>query len=445
MSIVLGSALAKHLSTYSHTVVSYLGSDGYPINVATGFRADGNTGIVYLDPFDAPDHPKEGDEIELTFSHVRPRRGVGYDQRRYVNLWGKLSRNGELCVAPTRRSGWDEQRVPFVEYCERSVAVAHRYMKRLSDERGMPVRPRLPLRWRLFLATRVPFLTATIVPLLLGAVIARAHGYSAWWLTAAALIGAICIHLGLNVLNDVFDTASGADSANVTPTPFSGGSRVIIYGLATERWMRRLAAGLFAVGIGIGIALAATRTTEILWLGMAGVFLSVFYTAPPVRLVHRGLGDVAVALGFGPIMTLGSYAVVARELTFEVLYASLPVGILVMLILYVNQVPDRHGDARAGKRTVAVRFGRELIIRGYAVLVFSAFALIAIGALTGLLPTWTLFALAASPLAVRVYRGLRAHYDEPYGLVPALGANIALHLLTGILLIVGYVLRAFAI
>jgi 1,4-dihydroxy-2-naphthoate polyprenyltransferase len=430
----------KHLASYKRVVLCYLDRDGYPVNVATGFRVD-ETGVVHLEDFDAPDAPLPGRDVELIFSHVRPRPGIGYDERRYVNVWGTVHKAfGEFVIVPTRVGGWSEQRLPFVEYCERSVPRAHRYLRKLSEERGSTVAPRLPLRWRLFLATRVPFLTATLVPVLLGAVIARAHGHSAWWYTALAFLGAVCIHLGLNVLNDIFDTSSGADRANVTPTPFSGGSRVILYGLASQRWMHGLAAGLFAVGIGVGIALAVLRTTEILWLGVAGVFLSVFYTAPPLKLVHRGLGDIAVAIGFGPIMTLGSYAVAARALAFEPLYASLSVGILVMLILYVNQVPDRLGDAASGKRTVAVRFGRTTIVRGYDVLVTAAFGLIVLGAAVGVLPRWTLLACVAAPLAVRVHRGLKEHYDEPYGLVPALASNIGLHLLAGVGLIVGYVL-----
>ncbi len=441
MSALLDGELSAHLGTYPHTVVSYIDRHGYPLNVATGFRADPYAGLVYLDPFDAPDQPAAGEDIELTFSHVRPRPGMGYDQRRYVNLWGRVIRgDAGMAVAPARTAGWNEQRVPFVEYCERNLGRAHGYMARLSEERGAPVRPFLPLRWRLFLATRVPFLTATIVPILLGAVIARSHGYSAWLLTALALVGASCIHLGLNVLNDIFDVSSGADAANVTPTPFSGGSRVLLYGLVGRRSMWTLALVGFAVGCAIGGYLAFTRATLILWLGVAGVALAIFYTTPPIKLVYRGLGDIAVAAGFGPIMTLGSYAVVARTGSSEALYASVPVALLVMLILYVNQVPDRLGDERAGKRTVAVRLGRAWIIRGYDVFAAIAFALIAGGALGGVMPRWTLLALAAAPLALRVHRGLVSHYDDPYALVPALGSNIALHLLTGLGLIAGYAL-----
>lgn len=438
---VIHPRLAEHLATYDHAVVAYADADGYPVNVATGFRIDAASGRIELDAFDAPDAPDEDDEVEVTFSHVRPQPGIGYDQRRYVNVWGTLAASsGRLVVTPTRTTGWDEERTPFFEYCERNVPRAHRYMAALGAERGGDVRPHLPLGWRLFLATRVPFLTATLVPVFLGAVVARAHGESAWWWVMLALVGAACIHLGLNVVNDIYDTKSGADDANVTPTPFSGGSRVLQYGLVTPAFMRQLAVGFFAVGVGIGIFLAATRSIEILWLGIAGVFLSIFYTAPPFKLVYRGLGDIAVAAGFGPIMVLGTYAVVTGRLDGEALYASLPVALMVMLILYVNQVPDRHGDAKAGKRTLAVRLNPEAVILGYDVSVIVAFGLILGGALGGIMPMWTLLALAPAPLALQVHRGLVAHYEEPYGLMPAMGANIGLHALVGIGLILGYVL-----
>ncbi len=439
MTGVLDPALADHLATYPYTVVSYIDKEGYPLNVATRFRVDAANGLLYLDPFDAPDQPDDAWELEVTFSHVRPQPGVGYDQRRYVNVWGTATRGADgLVLVPTRIAGWDERHVPFVEYCERNLNRAQDYMAKLSAERGEPVGVRMPLRWRLFLATRVPFLTATLVPVLLGALVARSQGHSAWWLTALTLLGAACIHLGLNVVNDLFDVASGADAENVTPTPFSGGSRVLLYGLASRRWMWTLAVTFFVTGATIGTYLAVTRTLGILWLGMAGVALSVFYSAPPLKLVYRGVGDIAVAAGFGPIMTLGSFAVVARGFTLEAFYASLPVALFTMLILYVNQIPDRKGDARAGKRTVAVRFGREWIVRGYDVFVAAGFLLVVIGALWGPMPRWTLLGLLAAPLALRIRRGLRAHYDSPYELIPALGANIALHLFMGLGLIAGY-------
>src|SRR4029077_12610806 len=234
-------------------------------------------------------------------------------------------------------------------------------------------------------------------------------------------------HLGVNVANDVFDTTSGADAANVTPTQFSGGSRVILYGLVSLRGMVWLSVGFFAGAIALGLYMAvARRVWALFWIGVAGVFVGVEYTAPPLRLVHRGLGEIAVALGFGPIMTVGAYYVEAQRFSWEALYASLPVGILIALVLYVNEIPDRRGDARAGKRTLPVRLTRETVIAGYGGAVALAFALIAVGAVVGITARASIIALAAAPLAGSVYRALQRSYDDPYALMPAMARNIQL-------------------
>ena len=92
-------------------------------------------------------------------------------------------------------------------------------------------------------------------------------------------------------------------------------------------------------------------------IGVVGFIVSIGYTAPPLKFVYRGLGEIAVALGFGPLMLLGAYVVQTRgALAWEPFVASIPVALLVALILYVNEIPDRRGDARAGKRTLPVRF-----------------------------------------------------------------------------------------
>jgi 1,4-dihydroxy-2-naphthoate octaprenyltransferase len=139
-------------------------------------------------------------------------------------------------------------------------------------------------------------------------------------------------------------------------------------------------------------------------------------------------------------MVLGSYFVVAQRLSFEAFYASLPVALLIMLVLYVNQIPDRPSDEKAGKRTVVVRLSKESIVRGYALSVAATYLLILFGALNGIMPGWTLLALLTIPLALQVYRALDPNYNNPYALMSAMGKNIMLHFGTGLLLIIGYVL-----
>jgi 1,4-dihydroxy-2-naphthoate polyprenyltransferase len=316
-------------------------------------------------------------------------------------------------------------------------------MSRLPEE--IDVQPRLSSAGLLVRATRLPFLTATLVSVFLGLAIAAHDAPFRWGLAILTAIAACAVHLGLNVANDVFDTLSGADAANPTPTAFSGGSRVIVDGLVSVPQMVALGAVCYAVGLGIGLYLAIERGFWPLFsIGAAGAFISIAYTAPPFRLVHRGLGEIAVALGFGPVMTLGAYSVEAQRLSWEAAYASAPVGILIALVLYVNEVPDRRGDALVGKRTLPVRLSREAIVGGYAGAAAVAFALIVLGAASGLMARPSIVAVAAAPLAVSVYRGLRAGYDDPYTLVPVMARNIQLHLATGLLLIAGYLVALLA-
>ena len=429
---------------YAHAVLAWVGDDGYPMSVATRFSMKGER--VVLEEIGDIVSPPSGREVNLIFSHVRLRPGEGYDERRYISAWGSLRRlGGRLAFYPTDAFRWDESETPFFQYSELTVPQAHRFLGELSERRGEPVRPKLAFGWLFLRATRLPFLTATAVPVFLGVAAAARGGPFRPGLALLTLLGACFIHLGLNVANDVFDASSGADQANTRPTPFSGGSRVIQYGLVSRRAMALIAAGLYAAGIGIGLLLAATRGFwPLFWLGAAGVFLSIAYTAPPLRLVHHGVGEVSVALGFGPIVTLGAFYVQAQRYTGEAFYASLPVALLIALVLYLNEIPDRPADAEAGKRTLPVRWAKETVLRVYALAAASTYGLIAGGVASGLMPVPALAALATIPLARSVHRSAREAYDDPYALMPAMARNIQLHLLTGLLLVAGFAASAAA-
>jgi 1,4-dihydroxy-2-naphthoate octaprenyltransferase len=429
----LADALSR-VHAYPHGVLAYVGPDGYPVNIAVDLTASAG-GIVEVGPLGPDLRPAADQDVELIFSHIRPQPGVGYDERRYVNLWGRSVPAGDgIRVAVRRASGWDEADVPFFEYAERGVPEGRSYL----DEVG--ARPRLSRWWTFFLATRLPFLTATLIPVGLGGVVAaRAGAFHARWFVPA-LVAAMAVHLGLNMANDLFDDASGADAANLTPTPFSGGSRVLQYGLVHRRSMVLGCVTFYGLAIGIGLYLAAERGWGLVAIGAVGVVLSLAYAAPPLRLVHRGLGEPVTALGFGPVMTVGTYFACTGRWSWQPVLASLPVALLIALVLYVNQVPDRAGDAAVGKNTLIVRWTPRQVETGYALAAAAAFVCIAAEVAAGVMPPWTLLALAPVPLAWRVWRGLRAHYDETYALIPTMQANIALHLLTGLCLIAGYVI-----
>lgn len=438
------SALAPTLAVekaggYSHAVVSFLDPSGYPMTVAGDFTADVDTASIEVGPISPASLPPNGQEVGVLFSHIHPQPGIGYDERRYVNAWGRaVVRGDRLRVVVERATGWDEAEVPFFEYAERTLPEAKSYM----DELG--AKPRLSLWWTFFLTTRLPFLTATIVPVALGGAVAARDNRFGWGWFLLAMLGGILIHLGLNMANDLFDDASGADAANVTPTPFSGGSRVIQYGLVSRRAVLTASIACYAVAMVLGLALAAARGSGLLAIGAVGVFLSLAYSAPPLKLVHRGVGEVVTALGFGPVTTLGTYYVCARQFSAEAVYVSLPVALLIALILYVNEIPDRAGDAAVGKRTLPVRWPKERVIAGYVAGAALAYVLIVAGVVAGITPVWTLLALLTIPMARSVHRGLQQSYDRPYELMPAMQANIGVHLVTGLLLLAGYVIHLVA-
>ena len=428
------------LAGYPYQIASWVDDAGYPVSVAVEAVVD-PVGLTAT--FAAPAGMTIPTDrlVSMTGSHIRPQPGYGYDERRHVTVWGRAT-VGDHAVTVTGRTawGWDEREVPFFEYSERSAPQSRRYFDALSAERGTPVKPRLSFGFLALRTTRLPFLTATVVPIVLGILIAASHG--AFDLVSAALtvVGGAFVHLGLNVANDVFDTAQGADDANVTPTQFSGGSRVIQYGLVSFRQMATIATVFYLAAGAIGLVLMAFYgSPTLLVIGVAGFVISLGYTAPPLKFVYRGLGEIAVAIGFGPLMLLGAYVVQTRgTLAWEPVVASIPVALLIALILYVNEIPDRRGDAFAGKRTLPVRFSRDAVIGGYNAAAIGAYVALVLGVALGVLPIPTLLMLLTIPLARRVSSGLAPNYDNPYGLMAVMGVNVKLHLIAGLLLFAAY-------
>ncbi|HEX7495888.1 MAG TPA: prenyltransferase, partial [Candidatus Limnocylindrales bacterium] len=433
-------SLAK-LAAFEHAVLSWIAEDGYPVNVDVEIEVKPGQGIVrFSEPagFKLP----SGAPVALTGSHIRALPQGGFDERSHVTVWGAAVARprGRFVVTAGRAWAWDERDLPLPAAYERSLPKARRYFEALSAARGVPVRPRLSPALLLFRATRAPFLSATFAPVLLGFAVAARAGFFDIVTALITLVAASAVHLGLNVANDVFDTLQGADDANTTPTKFSGGSRVLQNALVSIREMSLLAVGCYAVAAALGLVLLVMRGSPALVAIYAlGLFISLGYTMPPVKLVYRGVGEIATAIGFGPVMLLGAFTVQSRgTFTLEAFVVSIPVALLVAMILYVNEIPDRLSDAKVGKRTLPVRWSKEAVIRGFDVAAAANFLVVAGGVAFGILPIPALLTLLAIPLALRIHRGLVTFYDNPYALMATMGANIQLHMTVGLLLLAGY-------
>ncbi len=229
-----------------------------------------------------------------------------------------------------------------------------------------------PVR-RYWLATRPPFLTVTLAGILIGIAHASYRGASIHWrLALLTLIGAVCIHAAINVLNDYYDEINGTDRNNHDRIyPFTGGSRFIQNGVLSKRQTLNFGLLLLSTGITVGIALSYVTDSRLIAFGLSGVFVGWAYSAPPFKLNSRGLGELCVALGFGILIPTGADFVQRESWDWSSLLVCLPYGLLVTNILYINQFPDRLADRNAGKHHWVVRLGPE---RGKWIYVFNVVA-----------------------------------------------------------------------
>ncbi len=293
-----------------------------------------------------------------------------------------------------------------------------------------------------FAATRPQFFTATVIPITLGASIAwneyAAVNWGLFWLT---LIGGIFIHAGLDLSNDYYDFRTGNDVVNLTPTPFSGGSRFLREGILKPRDV--LIAGLicFAAGSAIGLYLNyVCKGNIILLIGVLGVFLAFFYNAEPLKIGYTRFSELSTGLGFGPLMVLGSYYVQAKTLSWKVFFASIPIGILIALVQYINQFPDYEADKKAHKNNTVAMLGKAKALPYYHVFLISVYCLIVLGVILRIFPILAFITFLTLPLALRAIRVTKTHFEKVYELLPANALTIAIHLLFGLLLIFAYLL-----
>jgi len=291
-------------------------------------------------------------------------------------------------------------------------------------------------------AVRAPFFTGAVIPVVLGAVYAwYARGVFLWPRFLLTVLGAVLIHGAANLINDYFDHLSGCDELNRTPTPFSGGSRVIQEGLMTPGQVLIYSLALFAAGGGIGLFLNyLCGTNVVLLLGVAGVGLSLVYTAGPFRMAYNGLGEIAVGIGFGPLLVAGAFYVQAQALPAGVFFVSVPMSLLIALILYINEFPDHDGDRAAGKRTLVVILGRKKAVAVYHAAVVLVYLSVLFLILSRVLPFACSIVFLTRPLAARAYMISRNNYDKVFELIPANAITIGLHASIGVLMTAGLII-----
>ena len=294
-----------------------------------------------------------------------------------------------------------------------------------------------PSAWptaRLWLvAARPRTLPAAVAPVLVGTALAVSEDVFRPLAFVAALVGSVFIQIGTNLSNDLSDARRGADTEDRL-----GPVRVTAGGLMPPRRVLVGTYVAFGVAVAAGLYLTAIAGWEILVVGVASIVAGVLYTGGPRPYGYEGLGELFVFLFFGVVAVTGSYFVQTEELRWEAFVLAVPVGLLASAILVVNNVRDVDTDRRAGKRTLAVKLGREGASRLFAAMVAIALAVPVALALAKGWP-WTLLALACLPLTPALVRTVATRRDGP-ALNDALAQTGGLLAIFSLLLALGVVL-----
>ncbi len=293
-----------------------------------------------------------------------------------------------------------------------------------------------------FLATRPPFLLASLVPCLIGLATAVADGVAIEVpLAVLTVVGALLFHAAANVLNDYYDALNGTDELNEQRLyPYTGGSRFIQNGVLSRGQTARYGFALLLAGIGVGIVLVQHSGNGLLLIGLAGTVIAWAYSAPPLSLNSRGLGELCIAIAFGVLIIVGADYVQRETFSLFPLLVAVPYGLLTSSLLYINQFPDREADAEAGKHHLVVRLGPQRARWGYLLMVLGANGyLILLVTLGGLTP-WALLALLSAPPGVIAAATLLRYAVQPSQLAPAIRLTIASVVAHGLLLATGLIL-----
>jgi 1,4-dihydroxy-2-naphthoate octaprenyltransferase len=307
----------------------------------------------------------------------------------------------------------------------------------LADDRRLGLGDRLRRGAGALYEILRPFaFTASVIPVLAGAALAWVDDAWSWAPFLLSLLGAVFLHAGTNIVNEVYDVRKGIDSIT---SPRA--SHAIVKGRMRERTALVIAGTAFALAILVGIALVAVRGPAIIVLGLVGLVGGWGYTSPPLEYKNRALGVPIVFLLMGPLMVEGAYFAVSGGWSATALVLSIPVGLLVAAILHGNEWRDIREDTRAGITTLSARIGRRWAHYGYVALVLGAYVVLALAVIAGSLPTWSLLAILSLPFLAQVIRSAELGASGQARAISMIDLQTArLHLAFGSLIVLGLVM-----
>ncbi|MDY6993358.1 MAG: prenyltransferase [Pseudomonadota bacterium] len=290
-------------------------------------------------------------------------------------------------------------------------------------------------------AIRPQFFSVIILPISLGMAIAWQHtGSMHWDYGMLFLLAALLSQAAANVINDYFDDLNQTDVLNQQPlTPFAGGSRIIQRGQLSARAMYYYGLILMSLALVIGFYLFWVHGVVLLVIALTGILSGFFYSAPPLVLSHRGLGELLVGVNFGILAPLGAYYVQTGLITFEVITAALPLACLATAILVINEFPDVIADQRVGKKNLVVRLGTAHARFLYGFLIVLSFVSLLVGVAYDQVAVLSLLLLPWAGLAIQK---VVQYHQQPLALIPAIKITLSLYILMSGLVIFSIIFKS---
>jgi 1,4-dihydroxy-2-naphthoate polyprenyltransferase len=277
-----------------------------------------------------------------------------------------------------------------------------------------------------FIAPRPWSFTMSLISVSVGTLLAAEEGSVSWIWFIVTAIGITLFHAAANLINDYFDTLYDIDqedspTAKYRPQP-------IISGMLTPRETLMEASVCLALTVAIGMTAAVVRSWHILWIGLIGLFTSIYYTAGPIKFKYRALGEFAVFMMWGPLMIEGAYAVQRNALSMKALYISVPFGVLVALVIFANNMRDIAYDSRHNVKTVSIMLGSRNSYLLFAGMIALAYAYVLGMILIGIMSLWGLLIFLSIPKAVSLLKtfkekvpdmadALTAQFDTVFGIL----------------------------
>lgn len=291
--------------------------------------------------------------------------------------------------------------------------------------------------------TRMNFLPASLIPFFMGASLAVQKGFA---ITPAKLIlasiGVASAHLAGNVFNELYDNKSGADLADNRRSPFFGGSKAIKDGLVSFSEVLTIGVILLSVSLSCGITIfLITKDPVYLLIMAAAAVLTVGYTAPPLKLSYRKLGELDIFILFGVLLVMGSYYLFSGAFSLESFFLSLPISFIILAVILCNEIPDASCDRQAGKMTLIASASEPLGANLYLTAALLSYVFIAVNVFIGVLSAYALFLVFFYIPAIKAYIMLKKSSKSYEVCIKASGMTVALHTLAGLGLIGAVLLK----